>query len=227
MVLDYPRRADIWQALPYSSRDVCLASTAEAWAKLLPDRVSQADYLDPEHEFAIALASPKMLQEMKAALELLQFEIVLKVFTGNTHLLEVLFAEVFATYYRSDRRSSSEELERIARLVVARDWRNFTQSLWKRYGMTDDLCVYFHICADHLDFGIDYCIGLLDRQRASFTTFWSKPPANFIPQAQCMARFGLGLTVVLRNSISPGPDSGNGTQPFGKFVTVTKCAQHL
>ena len=151
-VLDYPRRADIWQALPYSSRDVCLASTAEAWAKLLPDRVSQADYLDPEHEFAIALASPKMLQEMKAALELLQFEIVLKVFTGNTHLLEVLFAEVFATYYRSDRRSSSEELERIARLVVARDWRNFTQSLWKRYGMTDDLCVYFHICADHLDF---------------------------------------------------------------------------
>ena len=149
--LEYPRRADVWRALPDRCRDVCLASTAEAWARSLPDRVSQADYPDPEHELAIALASPKMQQEMKAALERLAFDDVLNVFTGNAHLPDALFMEVFATFYRSNRHPSGEELDRAARLVAARDWRNLTRSLLGDYGMTDDLRGFFHICADHLD----------------------------------------------------------------------------
>ena len=99
--LEYPRRADVWRALPDRCRDVCLASTAEAWARSLPDRISQADYLDPEHELAIALASQKMQQEMKATLERLAFDDVLNVFTGNARLPEALFMEVFVTFYRS------------------------------------------------------------------------------------------------------------------------------
>ena len=149
--LDYPLRADVWRALPDRSRDVCLASTAEAWARSLPDRVSQADYLDPEHELAITLASPKMLKEMKSALERLAFEDVLNVFTENAHLPNTLFAEVFATYYRPDRRPSGEELDRTARLLAARGWRDLTRSLWRRYGMLDDWRGFFRICADHLD----------------------------------------------------------------------------
>ena len=150
-VLDYPRRADVWRALPDRCRDVCLASTAEAWARLLPESISQADYLDPEHELAIALASPKMLQEMKAALERLAFEDVLNVFTGNVQLPDVLFTEVFATFYRSNRHPSGEELDRAARLVATRDWRHLTHNLLRGYGLTDDLRGFFHICADHLD----------------------------------------------------------------------------
>ena len=150
--LDYPRRADLWRALPDRCRDVSLASTAEAWARSLPDSVFHADYLDPEHELAITLSSPKMQQEMKAALERLAFEDVLNVFTGNAYLPDALFAEVFATFYLSNRHPSGEELDRAARLVEARDWRNLTPSLLRRYGMTDDLRAFFHICADHLDF---------------------------------------------------------------------------
>ena len=90
-VLDYPRRADVWQALPGRCRNVCLASTAAAWARALPDRVSQSEYLHLEYELSVALASPKMLQEMKAALERLAFEDVLNVFTGNAQLPEALF----------------------------------------------------------------------------------------------------------------------------------------
>lgn len=150
-VLDYPRRADVWQALQDRNRGACLDSTAKAWTRSLPDRVSQAGYLEPEQELASALASPKMRQAMRAALERLLFEEILNVFTGNAHLPDALFAEVFATYYQSDRRPSREELDRTARLVATRGWSNLTRSLWSRYGMTDDLREFFHICADHLD----------------------------------------------------------------------------
>ena len=149
--LEYRRRADVWRALPDRCRDVCLASTAEAWARSLPNRVSQADYLDPEHELAIALASQKMQQKMKATMERLAFDDVLNVFIGNAHLPEAFFLEVFATFYRSNRHPSGEELDRAARLVAVRDWRNLTRSLFGDYGMTGDLRGFFHICADHLD----------------------------------------------------------------------------
>ena len=150
-VLDYPRRADIWRVLPDRSRDACLDSTAVAWTRALPDRVSQADYLAPERELAFALASPKMRQSVKTALERLSFQEILNVFNGNALLPEALFTEVFTTFYRSDRSLSSEELDRAARLVTAKDWRNLTRSLWRRYRMVDDLRGFFHICADHLD----------------------------------------------------------------------------
>ena len=151
-VLDYPRREDVWQALPGRCRNVCLASTAAAWARALPDRVSQSEYLHLEYELSVALASPKMLQEMKAALERLAFEDVLNVFTGNAQLPEALFTEVFEIFYRSNRHPSGEEFDRAARLVATRDWRHLTRNLLKRYGVTEDLRGFFHICADHLDF---------------------------------------------------------------------------
>ena len=149
--LDYPRRVEVWRALPPGYRNVCLASTAAAWARSLSDRVSQADYLDPEHELAMTLASPKMFQEMKTALERLQFKDVLNVFAGNSQLPETLFAAIFTTY-RSTRHPSGTELDEAAQLVVARGWRNFTRSLLKHQGMSDDLRAFFRICADHLDF---------------------------------------------------------------------------
>lgn len=149
--LEYQRRADIWRALPNRCRDVCLASTAEAWVRSLPDRVSQADYLDPEHELASTIASQKMQREMKVALERLAFDDVLNVFTGSAHLPEALFMEVFAIFYRSNRHPSGEELDRAARLVAARDWRNLTRRLFGNYGMAEDLRGFFRICADHLD----------------------------------------------------------------------------
>ena len=150
-ILDYPRRADVWQALPDRNRSACLDSTAKAWAKSLPDRVSQAVYLEPEQELALALALPKMQQAMRTALEHLPFEEILNVFTGNAHLSDELFSEVFAIYYQSERHPSREELNRTARLVVTKVWINLTRSLWDCYGMTDDLREFFHICADHLD----------------------------------------------------------------------------
>ena len=150
-VLDYPRRADVWRALPDRCRNVCLASTAEAWARSLPDRVFHAEYLAPEYELSIVLASPKMRQEMKTALEHLAFDDVLNVFTRNAQLPDALLTEVFATFYGSNRHPSGEEFARAARLVTARDWRHFTRSLFKRYGLTDDLRGFYHICADHLD----------------------------------------------------------------------------
>ena len=149
--LEYPRRADIWRALPDRCRDVCQASTAEAWVRSLPDRVSQANYLDPEYELAIALASQKMQREMKVALERLAFDDVLNVFTGNAHLPDALFMEIFATFYQSNRHPSGEELDRAARLVAERDWCNLTRRLFGNYGMTEDLRGFFRICADHLD----------------------------------------------------------------------------
>ena len=150
-ILNYPQRAEAWQALPDHCRNVCLSSTAKAWVESLTDRVSQVKYLDPEPELAIALALPKMLPEMKSALERLAFEDVLNMFTGNARLPDVLFMEVFATFYRSNRHPSGEELDRAARLVAARGWRNFTRSLLKLYGLTDNLRGFFHTCAVHLD----------------------------------------------------------------------------
>ena len=150
-ILDYPRRAEVWQELSDRNRNACLDSTANAWIKSLPDRVSQADYLEPEQDLALALASPKMRQAMKIALEGLPFKEILNVFVGNAHLPDTLFSKVFATYYRSDRHFSGEELDQTARLVATRDWINLTRSLWSRYGMMDDLRGFFHSCAHHLD----------------------------------------------------------------------------
>ena len=150
-ILDYPRRAEVWQALLDRNRNACLDSTAKAWIKSLPDRVSQADYFEPEQELALTLASSKMRQAMSLALGRLPFQEMLNVFTGNAHLPDELFGEVFATYYQPDRHPSREELNRTAQLVATRGWINLTRSLWNRYGMTDDLREFFHICADHLD----------------------------------------------------------------------------
>ena len=150
-ILDYPRRAEVWQMLSDRNRNACLDSTADAWIKSLPDRVSQADYFEPEQELALALASTKMRQAMRTALESLPFEETLNVFAGNANLPEALFREIFATYYRSDRHPSSKELDRTARLVARRDWINLTRNLWSRYGMTDDLRGFFHSCAHHLE----------------------------------------------------------------------------
>ena len=150
-VLDYPRRAEVWRALPNRCRNICLASTAKAWVESLPDRISQAEYLDPEYELALAIASPEMIQEMKGTLERLAFEDVLNVFTGNAQLLETLFTEVFAIFYQSNRHLSGEELDRAARLVAARGWRNLTRKLFQDNKRTDELRSFFHICADHLD----------------------------------------------------------------------------
>ena len=44
-VLDYPRRAEVWQALPSRCRNICLASTAKAWVESLPDRISRLNIL--------------------------------------------------------------------------------------------------------------------------------------------------------------------------------------
>ena len=151
-VLDYPRRAEVWRALPDGRcRNVCLTSTAEAWARSLPDRVVHAEYFAPEHELSIVLASPKMRHEMKTALERLAFDDVLNVFTGNAQLRDALFTDVFAAFYGSKRHPSGEEFASAARLVTARDWHHFTRSLLKRYGLTDDLRGFFQICANHLD----------------------------------------------------------------------------
>ena len=150
-LLDYPRRADVWQALPGRNKGTCLDSTAIAWTRALPDRVSQADYLAPEQELAFALASPKMRQSMRTALERLSLQEILNVFEGNAHLSEALFTEVFTTCYQSDQSASCEDLARTAKLVATKDWRNLTRSLWKRYGMADNLRSFFRICAEHLD----------------------------------------------------------------------------
>ena len=150
-ILDYPRRAEVWQALSDRNRNACLDSTADAWIKSLPNRVSQADYLEPERDLALALASLKMRQAMRIVLERLPLKEILNVFVGNAHLPETLFSEVFATCYRSDRHPSREELGQTARLVATRDWINLTRNLWSRYGMTDDLRGFFHSCAHHLD----------------------------------------------------------------------------
>ena len=45
-ILDYPRRVKVWHTLPDRCRNVCLDSTAEAWVRLLPNRVLQAEYLE-------------------------------------------------------------------------------------------------------------------------------------------------------------------------------------
>ena len=150
-VLDYPRRADVWRALPERNKGTCLDSTAAAWARLLPDRISQADYLAPEQELAFALASPKIQQAMRTALERLSLQEILNVFEGNAHLSEALFTEVFTTCYQSDRSASREDFDRTAKLVAAKDWRNLTRSLWRRYGMADKLRSFFRNCAEHLD----------------------------------------------------------------------------
>ena len=179
--LHYPRRADLWRALPGRCRDVCLASTAEAWATSLPDSVSQASYRDPEDELAIALASPTMLQKMKTALERLSFEQVLNVFTGNPQLPDALFMEVFATFYQPNRHPSGEDLQRAARLVAVRDWRDFTRTLFRRYGMTEDLCDFFHICADHLDFWDRLRHGIIQPSQSELYDFFVETACELYP----------------------------------------------
>ena len=168
-----------------------------------------------------------MLQEMKSALERLAFEDVLNVFTGNDQLPETLWAEVFAIFYQSNRSPSGEELDRAARLVAARDWHNFTRCLLKRYGLTDDLCGFFHTCADHLGFWDRARHGIGRPSKSELHDLLLKPPANFIPQARWIAIFGLEPAVIHRNSMSPGSESDNGTWPFGKSATATRCAHHL
>ena len=114
--LDYPRRADVWRALPSRCREQCLAATAKAWAGSLPDCVSQAGYLDPEHDLAIELASPKMSQTMRTALERLAFEEAINVFSGNAQLTDMFFMDVFESFYQSNRHPSAEEIHRAADL---------------------------------------------------------------------------------------------------------------
>ena len=81
--LRYPRRADLWRALPRRFREECLAATAHAWAKSLPESLSKPGYVEPEHELAVSLASSRMLQDMEMALKRLNLTDVLKVFSGK------------------------------------------------------------------------------------------------------------------------------------------------
>ena len=147
--LDYPRRADLWRSLPDHCRNLCLTSTADAWAKLLRDRFSQPGYLDIEHELAIAIGSPKMVPNMRAALENLAFQDVLSVFERNDQLPETLFTQILEIFYQS-KKLSGEEISGAARIVMDRDWRNLTHSLLERHGMADDLRSFFQICVNHL-----------------------------------------------------------------------------
>ena len=150
--LDYPRRAELWCALPDSCRDTFLSITASAWVRALPGRVSEAAYVLPEPEFAITLASPMMREDMTEALERLSLREVLDVFAGNPGLPESLFSLLFGTLYQPHECFPIEDVERTARFVASRDWRNFTLNLMDRYGVTDQLRVLFQICANHLDF---------------------------------------------------------------------------
>lgn len=147
--LDYPRRADLWRMLPDRCRILCLSSTADAWAKSLPDRVSRSGYLDLERELGIALGSPTMAPKMRSALEHLAFQDVLRVFKGNDQLPETLFGHILEFFYRS-KQLSGKELSGAARLVVDRDWRNLTCSFLKQHGMAENLRSFFQICARHL-----------------------------------------------------------------------------
>ena len=122
-----------------------------AWAKSLPDSKSEPSYVEPEDELAIALASSRMLHKMESALKRVGFSDVLDVFTGNAHLPSALFIAVFPTFHHSKRHPSDEELDRAARMIVAKEWHDVTQVVFRRYGMIDNLRGFFRICADHLN----------------------------------------------------------------------------
>ena len=148
--LDYPRRAEIWRALPNSCRDTFLSTTASAWIRSLSGRVSEAAYILPEPELAMTLASPMMQEDMTGALQSLSLKEVLDVFAGNSDLPESLFSLLFDSQYQSHESMPTEEVERVARLVASRDWRSFTRNLMGRYGVTHQLRHYFQICGNHL-----------------------------------------------------------------------------
>ena len=150
--LDYPRRAEIWCTLPDSCRDTFLFSTASAWIGSLPGRVSEAGYVLTEPELAMTLASPVVREEMTEALQRLSLKEALDVFAGNPGLPESLFSVLFGTLYQPQGSFLIEDVERTARLVASRDWRNFTCDLMDRYGVTHQLRVFFQICANHLGF---------------------------------------------------------------------------
>lgn len=149
-LLDYPRRMEVWRTLPDRCRHDFLTSTAEAWVRSLPESSTLRDFFRPEQELAIAIASPEVRRELKTALKRLSFEDVVNVFTGNTHLSHQLFFEIFVSFYGSSRPPSPAELERAARLAASRNWHELTRSVLRRYGVTDHLRGFFHICADHL-----------------------------------------------------------------------------
>ena len=94
-VLDYPRRGKVWSMLPDTCRAEFLHSTAKAWVRSLPNRLSEAAYIAPEQELALALAAPIMCEHMKGALQRLTFKDVHDVFLGNPNLPEALLAAVF------------------------------------------------------------------------------------------------------------------------------------
>lgn len=148
--LDYPRRGRIWSMLPDTCREELLYSTAEAWVRSLPNRVAEAAYITPEHELALALASPKMREHMTGALQRLTFKDVHDVFSGNPNLPEALLTEVFPTIYQPDKPPPIEEIKRSAELVASRDWGDLTRDLMHRYGVTAELREFFQICATHL-----------------------------------------------------------------------------
>ena len=148
--LDYPRRGKIWSMLPDTCREEFLYSTARAWTQSLPNRVSEAAYIAPEHELALVLASPEMREHMADALQRLTFKEVHDVFLGNPNLPEELLAAVFPIIYRPDKTPPIEEIKRSARLVATRDWGGITRRLLQRYGVTTELRAFFQICATHL-----------------------------------------------------------------------------
>ena len=149
-VLDYPRRGKVWSMLPDTCRAEFLHSTAKAWVRSLPSRVSEPAYVAPEHELALALAVPIMRENMTSALQRLTFKDVHDVFWGNPNLPEALLAEVFPTIYQPDRPPPIEEVKRSARLVESRGWGDLTRYLLHRYGVTAELREFFQLCATHL-----------------------------------------------------------------------------
>lgn len=148
--LDYPRRGDIWSMLPDTCREKFLYSTSKAWIQSLPIRVSEAAYIAPEPELALALASLEMRELITDALQRLTFGEVHDVFLGNPNLPEKLLAAVFPTIYRQDKPPPIEEIRRCGRLVATRDWGNITRQLIQKYGATAELRDFFQICASHL-----------------------------------------------------------------------------
>ena len=150
--LDYPRRAEIWCTIPDSCRDTFLSSTASAWIRSLPGRVSEAAYVLPEPELAMILASPMVRDDVTEALQCLSLKEVLDVFAGNPSFPESLLSLLFGTLYQSHESLPNEDIERTARLVAIRDWRNLTHNLLDRYGVTQQLRVFFQICANHLGY---------------------------------------------------------------------------
>ena len=150
-LLDYPRRVEVWPALPASCRETCLLATARAWVESLSDRAAGAQHLEPEPELAAAIASSSILPNLAFSLQSLEFAQLLHVFAGNPELPDTLFEQPVHAACSSVTRLTAEEAGRAGRLVAARGWRGLTRRIWERHRRNEELRRFFEVCADHLD----------------------------------------------------------------------------